>query len=80
MKGFLRLFDSELDHLMDPVNYIDCRLSPDRLMRELKNQGEVKKLVKYIENNSSNPFKYVKVLSICNLLLIYSKDFNSLIE
>lgn len=33
MKGFLRLFDSELDHLIDPINYIDCRLSPDRLLR-----------------------------------------------
>jgi len=39
MKGFLKIFDSELDHLLDIENYIDCRLSPDRLLRELKSSG-----------------------------------------
>jgi hypothetical protein len=33
MKGIFRMFDSELDHVLDPTNYIDCRLSPDRLLR-----------------------------------------------
>ena len=39
MKGFLKIFDSELDHLLDIENYIDCRLSPDRLLRELKSSS-----------------------------------------
>jgi hypothetical protein len=33
-----------------------------------------------MESTSTNPFKFIKVLSVCNLLLIYSKDWYSLIE
>ena len=33
-----------------------------------------------MDSNSTNPFKYIKLLSICNLLLIYSKDWYHVIE
>lgn len=66
--------------MLDVENMIDCRMCPDRLLRELKSQGEVKKLVKNMESTSTNPFKYIKLLSVCNLLLIYSKDWYDFIE
>lgn len=33
-----------------------------------------------MESNSTNPFKFIKLLSVCNLLLIYSKDWYEFIE
>lgn len=75
MKTLKKLFETEVDHLLEIENIIDCRVSPDRLLRELKNGSVVRKLVKYMESSSTNPFKYIKLLSLCNLLMIYSKDW-----
>lgn len=46
----------------------------------MKSSGEVKKLIKAMESSSTNPFKFIKILSVCNLLLIYTKDWYNIIE
>ena len=33
-----------------------------------------------MESPSTNPFKFIKLLSLCNLILIYSKDHYELME
>jgi len=32
-----------------------------------------------MDNHSTNPYKYIKILSVCNLLLIYNKEWYNLI-
>ena len=76
----MKLFDSELDRCLDIDNYVDCRSSPERLLRELKIPSEVKKLTKHMQGSSQNPFKIMRLLSVLNLLMIYDTRWFELVE
>jgi hypothetical protein len=80
MKALMFFFEDEVDRFQDLTYAIDCRGSPDKLMRELHNPSSAKKLQKFLTSSSKNPLKIIRALTIANLLLIYSKDWFSFLE
>ncbi len=73
-------FEDEVDRYLDLNFYIDCRGSPEKLLRELRNPSSSKKLLKFLNSTSKDPLKIIRALTISNLLLIYSKDWFSVLE
>lgn len=73
-------FEDEVDRFQDLTYAIDCRGSPDKLLRELRSPSSMKKLQKFLTSSSKNPLKIIRGLTIANLLLIYSKDWFSFLE
>jgi hypothetical protein len=75
----MKLFEGELDKHMNLEEYIDVRVPPEKLLREL-NANEAKKLIKVLDASSSNPFKLIRTLTITNLIIINSKGWFEVIE
>jgi hypothetical protein len=77
MKALMFFFEDEVDRFIDLTFYIDCRSSPEKLLRELRSPSSAKKLQKFLNSTSKNPLKIIRGLTIANLLLIYSKEWFS---
>ena len=48
MKAFFKLFETEVEKYATVEFYVDCRTSPEKLLRELKAPTEKKKLAKIL--------------------------------
>jgi hypothetical protein len=80
MKALMYFFEDELDRFLNLDFYIDCRGTPDKLLRELRSPSSAKKLAKFLSSNNKNPMKMIRGLTIANLLLIYGRDWFDFLE
>jgi hypothetical protein len=53
---------------------------PDKLLREIRSDKDHKKLIKMFNCTSKDPYKLIKILSIVNIILLYSNDFFDVVE
>lgn len=75
MKALMFFLESELDRFVNPTFYIDCRSSPERLLKEMRSPSASRKLAKFLSSPTQNPLKQIRALTIANLLLLYSREW-----
>lgn len=80
MKALMYFFEGEVDRFISLDHYIDCRSSPEKLLRELRTPSAQRKLIKFLTSTTTNPLKIMRALTIVNLLLMYSREWFEFME